>query len=147
MSEKESIIMTEDDKFHKELMTIIKRLAEKETMTDFESKIFDTVVDHIGEYEKKRWPIINNEEIQTSEKESPQTIEWYEAQIKELQEIQTSEKESPKTIEWYEAQIKELQDIRKAFYEICGDTTKGEDAYFPNLVEKEFKNAKKMQNM
>ena len=123
MSEKESIIMTEDDKFHKELMTIIKRLAEKETMTDFESKIFDTVVDHIGEYEKKRWPIINNEDIQTSEKESP------------------------KTIEWYEAQIKELQDIRKAFYEICGDTTKGEDAYFPNLVEKEFKNAKKMQNM
>jgi len=63
----------------------------------------------------------------------------------------TSEKESPKTIEWYEAQVQELMDIRKAFYRICGDTANGNDAYFPDLVEKELRKLKdgkpKMQNV
>lgn len=43
------------------------------------------------------------------------------------------------TIEWYKAQVKELQDIRKSFYEICGDTANGADAYFPDLVKEELR--------
>lgn len=50
----------------------------------------------------------------------------------------SDEVEGEKTIEWYKAQSQELKDIRKAFYKICNDMEEG-DAYFPDLVEKEFR--------
>ena len=66
---------------------------------------------------------------------------WFPA----VEEIEP-EKENSKTIEWYEAQVKELKDIRKAHYEILGDTANGNDAYFPDLVERVFKELKDLKN-
>jgi len=50
--------------------------------------------------------------------------------------------ENSKSIEWYESQVSELKDIRKIFYEICGDTVNGKDAYFPDLIKKELNKLK-----
>ena len=44
-----------------------------------------------------------------------------------------NEKEESKTIEWYEAQVKELRDIRKIYYKLYEDN--GKDAYFPDLIK------------
>jgi len=58
-----------------------------------------------------------------------------------------NEQEQPKTIEWYEAQVKELKDIRKAYYELCylQDFYDKGDAYFPDLVKKEFQELKELK--
>ena len=48
------------------------------------------------------------------------------------------ETEQPKTIEWYEAQVKELRDIRKIYLELYGDN--GKDAYFPDLIKEKLVN-------
>lgn len=53
------------------------------------------------------------------------------------------EKAAEKDINWYKAQAEELKAIRKDFYEICGDTANGNDAYFPDLVAAELRKVKK----
>lgn len=54
-----------------------------------------------------------------------------------------NEQEQPKTIAWYEAQTKELMDIRKAYYNLYDNN--GDDAYFPDLVEKKFQELKELK--
>ncbi len=58
-------------------------------------------------------------------------------EFKNLNELKIEDKmeeqEQPKTIEWYEAQVKELRDIRKIYLELYGDN--GKDAYFPDLIK------------
>jgi len=73
---------------------------------------------------------------------------WWEGSISKNQsccheadstEDTECEQSSEPTIEWYKAQAKELKDIRKSFYKYCGESDDGSDAYFPDLVSKEFR--------